>query len=170
MNTEVIWKRHPHGSHNFIKVNQVKVPEEVIMRKLVIISTFAIVLSAPVFSADEHDHEAVSQSGEIQGGMMMGMMNSEQMMAMQAGMEEMQRQMSEIMQESNPERRQQLMQQHMAARMSMMHRMMGMPENEDLSNIKIKNQMSIMRNQMSMMQMMMGQMMGNTAEESGSNE
>lgn len=115
-----------------------------------------VALSATVvFAAQEKDAMAP--------GMMMGMMNHEQMMQMRDHMQEMQQLMADIRKEADPDSHMQMMSGHMEQMnkaMGMMGgAMMGRPGNGDISHMNMEDRMQMMQDQMGMMAMMMQQMM-----------
>ena len=96
-------------------------------------------------------------------GMMMGMMNHDQMMQMQEHIEQMQKLMGDIKMEHDPQQRMQMLNEHakqMNEAMGMMGgAMMGEPGNKNLADMNMQERMDLMQNQMGMMQQMMQQMM-----------
>ena len=83
------------------------------MKKLIPALVFAAAISSPAFAEKGHNHDD-GKEGAI-GGMMMGMMSHDQMMAMHKHMQEMHDQMAKIKSETDPDKRHKLMQEHMEA-------------------------------------------------------
>ena len=146
------------------------------MKKVLLLTVVTGLLSGTVLAADEHDHDAnQAQEGEAMApGMMMGMMNHEQMMQMHEHMQEMQALMTRISEEDDPDVRQELMQEHMASMQEGMAMMggsrMGMTGDGDMSSMNMEERMSLMQNQMGMMQMMMEQMMSHYSQDGNHHE
>ena len=133
---------------------------------------FAGILSGSVLAADEHNHENQAQADNAMApGMMMGMMNHEQMMQMHEHMQQMQQLMTEITAVNDPDRRMSMMEQHMEQMnesMGMMGgAMMGRSGNGDMSGMEMQERMDMMQNQMGMMGMMMQQMMEHFSADEG---
>ncbi|WP_317929896.1 hypothetical protein [Halioxenophilus sp. WMMB6] len=100
------------------------------------------------------------------GGMMMNMMDHEQMNAMHEQMQTMRTTMNQIQQEKDPKKRQQLMQEHlnqMQKAMQMMHMDAGNAEGPGMMTTEqmqemMNQRMGMMHDNMGMMDMMMEQM------------
>ena len=137
------------------------------MKKLIPALVFAAAISSPAFAEKGHNHDD-GKEGAI-GGMMMGMMSHDQMMAMHKHMQEMHDQMAKIKSETDPDKRHKLMQEHMEAMQKGMQMMNhGMPEGmgkEKSSNMDMTERMDKMEKHMNMMQMMMKQMGEHQTEE-----
>ena len=145
------------------------------MKKLIPALVFAAAISSPAFAEKGHNHDD-GKEGAI-GGMMMGMMSHDQMMAMHKHMQEMHDQMAKIKSETDPDKRHKLMQEHMEAMqkgMQMMNHGMGKGMNmakhkkegmaEKMDEKTMMKRMNMMEQRMNMMQMMMGQMMDHEPE------
>ena len=142
------------------------------MKKLIPALVIAAAISSPAFAEKGHKHDDGKE-----GGMMMGMMSHDQMMAMHKHMQKMHDQMAKIKSETDPEKRQKLMQEHMEAMQKGMQTMNhGMGKGMSMAKHKKKNtaemmdektmmkRMNMMEQRMNMMQMMMGQMMDHESE------
>lgn len=147
------------------------------MKKLLSTFVFAAVVSSPTFAENGHRHADKNQS--MSSGMMMGMMNHEQMMAMHEHMQKMYATMAKIKAEIDPEKRQKLVNEHMRSMqegMQMMNKGMGMHDvmdktshpgngmSEKMDDMDMKKRVEMMEERMGMMQMMMGQMMDHESE------
>ena len=146
------------------------------IKKILLLTVTTGLLTGPVLAAEEHDHDAnQAQEGEAMApGMMMGMMNHEQMMQMHEHMQEMQALMTRVSEEDDPEIQQQLMQEHMASMQEGLAIMggsrMGMSGNEEMSSMSMEERMNMMQNQMGMMNMMMEQMMRHYSQDNDHHE
>ena len=112
------------------------------MKRYLALPLIAVFMSTAAFAADTHDHKNSDMS---KGGMMMGMMSHEQMMAMHDHMEKMQSLMKNIKSEKDPKKRHALLEEHMQAMQDGMHMMNG---NMGMSDAKEKMKM-IQGNQIS---------------------
>ncbi|MAR02256.1 MAG: hypothetical protein CMI00_17180 [Oceanospirillaceae bacterium] len=141
------------------------------MRTMISAVVIATAIASPVFAENAHDHGDKNQGAN--NGMMMGMMNHDQMMAMHDHMKKMHALMSEIKTETDPEKRQQLMNEHMQTMqegMQMMNMGNGMKGGKKMDKMDITKRMDMMEKHMGMMQKMMGQMMDHQSEANKSNE
>jgi len=159
------------------------------MKRLLSAAILSCMISAPLFADDQQT--PMMQNQGMGGGMMMGMMNRDQMMAMHSQMNQMQALMAKIHEEKDPNKRRELMQQHMAMMQSGMRMMMGkggqgmmggnmgkggagmngngMMGDKDKSApmMDMSQRMDMMQERMNMMQMMMEQMMDHDAMQQG---
>lgn len=132
------------------------------MNKILLMALTAGMMAGPALAADDPDNQGAAEE-TMAPGMMMGMMNHEQMMRMQEHMQEMQQLMADIQAESDPDRRQALLEAHRAKMdeaMGMMGgAMMGHTGGGNMREMDMAERMQMMQNQMGMMGMMMQQMM-----------
>lgn len=145
------------------------------MKKILLIISTALVLANSVFAANEEHENHQAQDGQgMEPGMMMGVMNHEQMTQMHEHMQKMQSLMAEIKQEQNPEIRMQMMHEHMTNMDEGMQMMggsrMGMSGSENMESMNMEERMSVMQNQMGMMNMMMEQMMNHFSQQQSHQE
>lgn len=141
------------------------------IRTMISAVVIATAIASPVFAENAHDHGDKNQGAN--NGMMMTMMNHEQMMAMHEHMQKMQETMAKIKAETDPEKRQQLMNEHMQTMqegMQMMNMGNGMKGGKKMDKMDITKRMDMMEKHMGMMQKMMGQMMDHQSEANKSNE
>ena len=135
------------------------------MKKFLSAVIITTAISSPVYAEKGHEHGDASK--DKVGGMMMTMMNHEQMMAMHEHMQKMQETMAKIKAETDPEKRQKLMNEHMQTMqegMQMMNMGNGMKGGKKMDKMDITKRMDMMEKHMGMMQKMMGQMMDHESE------
>ena len=140
------------------------------MKKAILLTIATGLLAGSVLAANGQPQEGEAMAP----GMMMGMMNHEQMMTMHEHMQEMQQLMADIREENDPDRRMQMMQEHMVQMneaMSMMGgAMMGSTGDGNMANLSMEERMQMMQNQMGMMNMMMEQMMNHFSHDGSLHE
>lgn len=141
------------------------------IRTMISAVVIATAMASPVFAENAHDHGDKNQGAN--SGMMMGMMNHDQMMAMHEHMQKMQKTMAKIKAETDPEKRQQLMDEHMHTMkegMQIMNMGNGMKGGKQMDKMDMTKRMDMMEKHMGMMQMMMEQMMEHQSETNKSSE
>lgn len=93
---------------------------------LLVVAGVLIVCTATAQDDSQSQHKHQARHGQsMHGGMMMGMMDEEQMKKMHQHMQQMHATMQKIEQESDPKKRQQLVRQHREAMQKGMHMMGG---------------------------------------------
>ena len=109
-----------------------------------LLSTIVItsVISFPAVAENAHDHGDKNEGAD--SGMMMGMMNHDQVMAMHDHMKKMHALMSKIKTETDPDKRQKLMDEHMQVMqdgMQMMNMGNGMKGGKKMDKMDITKRM-----------------------------
>ena len=112
-----------------------------------LLSTIVItsVISFPAVAENAHDHGDKNEGAD--SGMMMGMMNHDQVMAMHDHMKKMHALMSKIKTETDPDKRQKLMDEHMQVMqdgMQMMNMGNGMKGGKKMDKMDITKRMDMM--------------------------